>query len=64
MGQISFSSEFAAQKGQQVFYVTERAVFKLENRKVVLTEIAQGVDLQKDILAHMEFTPVRIFPGS
>lgn len=58
VGQISFSSEFAAQKGQQVFYVTERAVFKLEDRRMVLTEIAPGVDLQKDILAHMEFTPV------
>jgi propionate CoA-transferase len=58
VAQISFSGEFAAQKGQQVLYVTERAVFKLENRKLVLTEIAPGIDLEKDILAQMEFTPV------
>jgi propionate CoA-transferase len=58
VGQISFSGEFATQKGQQVMYVTERAVFKLENRKLVLMEIAPGIDLEKDILAQMEFTPV------
>jgi len=55
--QVSFSGEYAAEKGQQVFYVTERAVLKLENRRMVLTEIAPGIDLQKDVLAQMEFTP-------
>jgi propionate CoA-transferase len=55
--QISFSGELATQKGQQVFYVTERAVFKLEKGRMVLTEIAPGMDLQKDVLAQMEFTP-------
>ncbi|PKN66700.1 MAG: acyl CoA:acetate/3-ketoacid CoA transferase [Deltaproteobacteria bacterium HGW-Deltaproteobacteria-15] len=58
VAQVSFSGEFATQKGQQVLFVTERAVLKLENRKMVLTEIAPGIDLQKDILAQMEFTPV------
>jgi len=55
--QISFSGEYAVEKGQQVFFVTERAVLKLENRRMVLTEIAPGIDLQKDILAQMEFAP-------
>ena len=57
MRQISFSGKFATETGQQVLYITERAVFKLENGKMVLTEIAPGIDLQKDVLAQMEFTP-------
>ncbi len=55
--QISFSGKFAAEKGQRVVYVTERAVFRLENGKMVLTEIAPGIDLQKDVLGQMEFAP-------
>jgi propionate CoA-transferase len=55
--QISFSGDLAMKKGQQVLYVTERAVFRLENGKMILTEIAPGIDLQKDVLAQMEFIP-------
>lgn len=58
VAQISFSGPYSAEKGQKVHYVTERAVFKLEDGRIVLTEIAPGVDLQKDVLARMEFAPV------
>lgn len=56
--QITFSGRYAAQKRQQVFYVTERCVFQLTDEGLLLTEIAPGVSLQDDILAHMDFAPI------
>ena len=55
--QITFSSDFAHKKGQKVVYVTERAVFELRDGVFTLTEIAPGIDLEKDVLAHMDFRP-------
>jgi propionate CoA-transferase len=57
VGQISFSAALAAQTGQEVSYVTERAVFQLENGGITLTEIAPGARLEEDVLAHMGFRP-------
>ena len=39
-------------------YLTERCVFKLTKEGLMITEIADGIDLEKDILAHMEFKPL------
>lgn len=56
--QISYNGKIACERGQNMLYVTERAVFKLTEKGPMLVEIAKGVDLQKDILDQMEFEPL------
>ncbi|OJV76668.1 MAG: acyl CoA:acetate/3-ketoacid CoA transferase [Cellulomonas sp. 73-92] len=55
--QITFSGTYAAQRGQRVLYVTERAVLQLVDGVMTVIEIAPGIDLQRDVLDQMDFTP-------
>jgi len=56
--EITFSGPYAAKQGQTVLYVTERCVFRLSAGGLVLSEIAPGVDIERDILSHMDFAPI------
>ncbi len=54
----SFSGQYSTLKGQTALYITERCVLRLTGDGLELSEIAPGVDLEKDVLAHMDFRPV------
>jgi propionate CoA-transferase len=58
----TFSGAYASLRHQPVLYVTERCVFRLSEAGLELTEIAPGVDLQRDILALMDFRPIMTGP--
>jgi propionate CoA-transferase len=56
--QVTYSGALAAQNGQRALYITERAVFRRnEAGRLELIEIAPGIDLERDILAQMQFRP-------
>ena len=59
--QITFSGPQALVNGQDVMYITERAVFRLTNEGLVLTEIAPGIDLEKEVLDQIGFE-VKVSP--
>lgn len=55
--QITFSGKYAAKQGQQVKYITERAVFELRKDGLYLTEVAPGIDIQTQVIDQMDFVP-------
>jgi propionate CoA-transferase len=55
---IVFSGHQAIKYGQEIMYITERAVFKLTEKGLVLEEIAPGIDLTKDVISKMSFAPI------
>jgi acyl CoA:acetate/3-ketoacid CoA transferase len=57
VGQLTFNADQARARGQKVLYVTERAVFELGPDGPILTEVAPGIDVDRDILSLMDFRP-------
>lgn len=54
----TFSGRYSVQRGQPVLYVTERCVFRLTLDGLELVEVAPGIDIERDVLARMEFCPI------
>jgi propionate CoA-transferase len=48
------------ERGQKAKLITERAVFEVSPEGLVLTEVAKGIDVRRDILEQMNFAPARI----
>ena len=55
--EISFNGRLARERGQQVRFITDRAVFELADDGLLLTEVAPGIDLERDVLSRMGFRP-------
>jgi len=54
----TFSGPEANRRGTPVLYITERCVFRLGPDGLVLAEVAPGIDIERDILARMDFRPL------
>ena len=59
----TFSGAQALKRGQPVLYVTERCVFRLTEAGMELVEVAPGIDIETEILAHMDFEPIITSPA-
>jgi propionate CoA-transferase len=57
VGEVTFSGQFARRRNQTVWYITERCVFRLASDGLELVEVASGLDVEKDVLAQMDFRP-------
>ena len=59
---IIFSGDEAMKYEKEILYVTERAVFRLTEKGLILEEVSPGVDIDRDILSKMEFRPIIATP--
>jgi propionate CoA-transferase len=57
VAQVCFHGPSAIGRGQEVLYLTERAVFRLADAGLQLIEVAPGIDIATQILGQMAFMP-------
>jgi propionate CoA-transferase len=57
--QVSFSGKRAVRQGQRATYITERCVMQLTGSGLEVTEIAPGIDLERDVLSQAA-TPLKV----
>jgi propionate CoA-transferase len=50
VAQVTFNGPAAASQGKEVLFVTERCVFRLTAAGLALSEVAPGVDIERDIV--------------
>ena len=55
--QVCYNASMGRPRGQVTLFVTERAVFRVGSQGLALTEIAPGLDAERDVIAHMGFRP-------
>ncbi len=64
VAQITFSADAARRAEQEVLFVTERCVFRLQDDGLALVEVAPGIDLERDVLQRLPFRPAVDGPRS
>ncbi|MDR1359531.1 MAG: 3-oxoacid CoA-transferase [Deltaproteobacteria bacterium] len=57
LDQVTFSGDYSRETGQEVLYLTERAVFGITGKGLTLEEVAPGVEPETDIFPFMDFRP-------
>lgn len=56
--QVCYNAALGRGRDQVTMFVTERAVFRVGPNGLELIEIAPGLDVERDVIAHMGFRPV------
>ena len=58
IAQTTFSADYARACRQDVLFVTERCVFRLDAGGLALIEVAPGIDVERDVLERLPFRPL------